>query len=378
MMGKMASSPPPASPAGPSTEDFEAALASHVDESKPDPLARRQMENIVLQWEPSPQQEQQGQGQESSCEPKGHDAVEGKQSETKEMCGAFTLFGEYMSVSIRSNCSWKWQPCGQNDGGRTCACAHASLSFRLMASARFIPQSQHKRLQKERLKRTRHAEETADVDDDKSPKVDRKEQRAQTKIRAGMIDRLKQDFYVKRLLDLDGDSAALDGKGDDDQVLLQRRICEAEIKESFDSSGAAKELEERVDVSEDALEGIRRAVLSQLDDNTSVLDLLLAFPYLINTQIDVRKDSKGNDINLQLGHRAILRLLEDACIDACEKEGEDELLDDLRISKKGQGEGDDGWWWPRHKRQRYAAPSNKPNSSPSRYWRSDLAPIIVF
>jgi len=33
-----------------------------------------------------------------------------------------------------------------------------------------------------------------------------------------------------------------------------------------------------------------------------------------------------------LGDRAYLRLLEDAMFDACEKEGEDEILDDLNIS----------------------------------------------
>lgn len=311
----MASSSPSSLPSSPSTEDFKAALVSHVDESKPDPLARRQIENLVLQWEPSSQQQEQGQ-EESSREAE----------EIQEVYGTLTLFGEYMSVSITSDCRWGWNSIGENGSG----CAHATLSFRLVASAKFIPQSQHKRLQNERLQRTKDAEKTAEKDSSTSAKVDRKEQRAQTKIRAGMIDRLINDFYIKRLLDLDGGSSTVSGgKSDNEQVHLQHRICEAEIEESFDSGGTVKELEERVDVSEDALEGIRRAVLSQLDDNTSVLDLLLAFPYLINTQAETRNYGKGNAIPLQLGHRAILRLLEDACIDACEKEGEDELLEDL-------------------------------------------------
>ena len=323
MSSQMASSSPCPSPSSPSTEDFEAALVSHVDESKPDPLARRQLENLVLQWEPLSQQEQTG---ESGGDPE----------EIQEVCGTLTLFGEYMSVSINSSCLWKWQPCRLSDN----SCAHATLSFRLVASAKFIPQSQQKRFQKERLQRTKDAEKTADKDSSSSPKIGRKEQRAQTKIRAGMIDRLKNDFYIKRLLDLDGGSSTVSGgKFGDEQVELQHRVCEAEIKESFTVDGTVKELEERVDVSEDALEGIRRAVLSQLDDNTSVLDLLLAFPYLINTQPETRNDGKGNAITLQLGNRAILRLLEDACIDACEKEGEDELLEDLSL--KDRGEGDD-------------------------------------
>lgn len=44
-----------------------------------------------------------------------------------------------------------------------------------------------------------------------------------------------------------------------------------------------------------------------------------------------------------LGHRAVLRLLEDAMLDACEREGEDEPLDGLEISppRHGDGDGDD-------------------------------------
>jgi len=295
------SSPPPSLSL--STDDFEVALVSHVHESKPDRLAQKQIKSLILEWGTSQTEQQEGTADANA--------------ETKRMCGTLTLYGDYMAVTISSDCSWTWMPYVEEADG----CAIATLSFRLAASAKFIPQSQHKRLQMERLKRQ---------GDDQSPKVDRKEQRAHTKIRAGMIDRLQKDFYIKRLLDPpDGDSK----KSDQSQQQHTNTICEAEIKESFGSDGKRKELEERVDVPEDVLEGIRRAILSHLDENTSVLDLLLCFPYLINTLIETRKDDKGNDISLQLGHRAILRLLEDACIDACEKEGEDELLDPSVLEK---------------------------------------------
>jgi len=314
--------PPPPSPQGPSTADFEMALASHIDESKPDPLARRQLENLTLQWEKSLQEQDKG----PSDEPKGLDNP--KQAEAKEIRGSLTLCGECMAVSINSKCNWNFHPRGDKDG-----CAHASLSLQLIASAKFIPQSQHKRLMKERSKHRPDPEEsTGSHGDGKSPKIDRKEERAQAKIRAGMIDRLQKDYYCKRLLGLDGNAKSAE------QTQLQCAVCEAEIKVSFNSDGTLKELEERVDVTEDVLEGIRRAILSQLDDNTSVLDLLLSLPYLINTQKETRRDDKGNEISLQLGHRMILRLLEDACIDACEREGEDELLDDLQISNHGEGD----------------------------------------
>jgi hypothetical protein len=313
------SSSPPPSLCSLSTEDFEVALASYIDESKPDPLVKRQIENIIiLEWASQTEQ------QEGTAD--AADATSKPKAETKRLCGTLTLYGDYMAVTISSYCSWAWRPYAEEAGG----CAIATLSFRLAASAKFIPQSQHKRLQTERLKRQ---------GDDQSPKVDRKEQRAHTKIRAGMIDRLQKDYYIKRLLaPLDVDSKV----SDQTQQQHTSTICEAEIKESFGSDGKRKELEERVDVSEDTLEGIRRAILSHLDENTSMLDLLLCFPYIINTLIETKKDDKGNDISVQLGHRAILRLLEDACIDACEKEGEDELLGDLQISTRiGKGDDDD-------------------------------------
>jgi len=42
----------------------------------------------------------------------------------------------------------------------------------------------------------------------------------------------------------------------------------------------------------------------------------------------------------KLGERAHLRLLEDAMFDACEKEGEDEILDDLTISVRTRDDAD--------------------------------------
>ena len=43
-------------------------------------------------------------------------------------------------------------------------------------------------------------------------------------------------------------------------------------------------------------------------------------------------ESETSKVCGMLGDRAYLRLLEDAMFDACEKEGEDEILDDLNIS----------------------------------------------
>ena len=129
------------------------------------------------------------------------------------------------------------------------------------------------------------------------------------------------------------------------------------------------ELEERVNVDERVLDGIRTAIYSHAEDNLDILELLLNMPYLPRSSggggaliLPQSNDAKGRggehegeDINdippsassssttsdeadtimiiiNELAQRAYLRLLEDAMFDACEKEGEDELLDDLTIT----------------------------------------------
>lgn len=51
-------------------------------------------------------------------------------------------------------------------------------------------------------------------------------------------------------------------------------------------------------------------------------------------------ESGTSNVHGMLGDRAYLRLLEDAMFDACEKEGEDEILDDLNISCESAENGD--------------------------------------
>ena len=94
------------------------------------------------------------------------------------------------------------------------------------------------------------------------------------------------------------------------------------------------------------MSGIKNAIFSHVEDNLDVFELLLNMPYLprssgrdgpldsavpsdLTTQGLEPSTSKVCDM---LGDRAYLRLLEDAMFDACEKEGEEEILDDLNIS----------------------------------------------
>ena len=83
-----------------------------------------------------------------------------------------------------------------------------------------------------------------------------------------------------------------------------------------------------------------------------MFDLLLSMPYLPRSSgrdgpLDSAvpntiqgSESGTSKVHDMLGDRTYLRLLEDAMFDACEKEGEDEILDDLNISC-GSVENDD-------------------------------------
>jgi hypothetical protein len=82
--------------------------------------------------------------------------------------------------------------------------------------------------------------------------------------------------------------------------------------------------EERVDVVDHVAESLRRAVFSQAESSLDVIEMLLALPILPMSVHDIAP--------CPLADRAKLRLLEDAMFDACEREGEDEIIGDLQIS----------------------------------------------
>lgn len=120
-----------------------------------------------------------------------------------------------------------------------------------------------------------------------------------------MLKRLRKDDYIQKLFS-------------DKDVIL----CQATIEKKPD------ELEERVYTAEVVAEGVRRAVWSSAESTMDVLDLVIQyFPLL---------PSKASRLSLTtaLADRAQLRLMEDVMCDACEKEGEDELVSDLAITKK--------------------------------------------
>ena len=127
-------------------------------------------------------------------------------------------------------------------------------------------------------------------------------------------------------------------------------MCEAVIQQKWRSIGrtstaSTPSVEERVDVSEDALEAIHRAILSHTDCNLTVLEMILSMPWIPCSSHGTVSGSVASSWNTCLTDtsamssrylqgardRAVLRLLEDALFDACEREGEEEMLDDLTL-----------------------------------------------
>ena len=287
------------------TSQFTDAFARHIDESKPDPLAKSQLESICVNWE---QEQLDGVNDDS------------RDSATKtSLCGTLTLSSEYISVSIHALCHWKkTKQSGENDERSCDAISECDGVAKQFQEELFI-------------KLTASATESTAGSKDAN-KQDRKDRKASKKLRTEMLKRLRSDHYIKQVF--------LDDKANDDCAPL----CEALIQQNLrsgDRSGGGNvdidELEERVNVEEGTLQGIKNAIFSKSEDNLDVLELLLNMPYLPRSSAASSNNDKGEAVSTEwpskLADRAYLRLLEDAMFDACEKEGEDELLDDLNISE---------------------------------------------
>jgi hypothetical protein len=226
---------------------FQQALDEHLDTSKPDLLALRQVKEWDLEW--------------TSME-----------DGNNEQSGSLEIHGEHMVVTLISKCTWTSPDMG-------------TLSFSLSARARFR----------------------------NKPKQGKKQDKVANRIRAEMMKRLRDDDYVKPLLEENG----LD-------------LCEAHIHVR-----PGNELEERVRVDDNVAEGVRRSIYSQSEGTLGLLDLLVSLPLLPS---------------ISLAQRAKLRLLEDAMVDACEKEGENELFDELTLKVDKEEDRDETKFQKRTKR----------------------------
>eukprot|EP00984_Skeletonema_dohrnii_P030399 scaffold21815_cov157-Skeletonema_dohrnii-CCMP3373.AAC.2 len=292
------------------TSQFTDTLARHIDESKPDQLAKSQIENLGINWE----QEQLDGGVDDDSGVAG--------TTTSSLRGTLTLSSEYISVSIHVLCNWKkTNQSGQNDE-QSCDAGNHNDGVDAAVAKQFQEEFF--------IKLTASATESSTVAPKDAKEQDRKERKASKKLRAEMFKRLRSDYYIGKLFG--------DDKANNDCVPL----CEALIQQNLSSSDRSggtnnvDELEERVNVEDGTLQGIKNAIFSQSEDNLDVLEILLNMPYLPRSSSPSSDNDRGdavlNQWSSKLADRAYLRLLEDAMFDSCEKEGEDELLDDLNIS----------------------------------------------
>jgi len=156
--------------------------------------------------------------------------------------GTLTISSEYISIAIHVKCSCKVenvkdteQEVVNNDKVDT---QFNELYFHLKVTGTLLS-------------------EVKEVDGDE--KLSSKERRAKKKLHAGIIKRLQSDKLIRNLLSNEG-----------------RVLCESVIQQTI----CTNQLEERVNVNEDVLSGIKNAIFSHVEDNLDVFDLLLSMPYL--------------------------------------------------------------------------------------------------
>ena len=298
---------------------FETARETYINECKPDPLMLKQVQQWRFEWQekeadtitkdevhnetcpdekrsvsnatgkipsdmaspcPSPPQQQQQQQQQ------GH-----------QIAGTLTIHGDHMAVILYVHTEWYWDE----------KVGKGMLTFRLEAKARF------------RTKREIG-----------------KQDRVGAKVRSGMVKRLRSDDYIQKLLQAP-DIAVVETKRNNKSSRTSSNrsktveegasVCDATVFLDETSS----ELEERVSLDQDILEAIRRCLFSHAETSLMMIEALASLPYLETSDCG-------------LGSRAKLRILEDAMVDACEQEEEDEMLQELVMSsgaRQGQGDYDE-------------------------------------
>jgi hypothetical protein len=250
------------------TKWFQKAMDIYIDEFKPDPLVKRQLQSWTLEWK----------GDKKSSPPE-----ELSFAPSHALQGTLQVGGEHLLVFLKTECYWKPGEDSPQNG---------SLHFSLSAQARFWT-----------------ALELAERQPPMEEANDKKEAKIQEKIRSKMVERLRADAYIGKLLLLDEDN-------DNYQLLAQTEIQKNDTG-----------LEERVNVSDPVAEGVRRAIFSS---SVSVLDLV---EVLINLPLlPCGQHQKSLSTTTPLADRAKLQLLEDAMLDQCEKEGEDDLIEELNIA----------------------------------------------
>jgi hypothetical protein len=280
-----------------STEEFHDAIRRYIDDNKPDPLCQKQLQGWVLHWT----------NVTNDCEEE--EDVPNGNTFHHQINGTLNIQGDYMVIVLHVKCQWR-SPNNKHSDDNNDTQKYGDLCFSCHVSGRFLTHAeQHQRTGQQNNPSTA----TSTV-----------KGRPNNKIVSKMEAKLKGDAFISKLL-LQPPSADCAKGG------VNPKLASSSTSSSSSSSSSsillaqaeihftAINLEERVTVSEDVCEAIQRAVWPMAESPLEVVDLLLNLPFLPTTLTP-------------LANRAKLRLLEDALCDACEKEGDDDLLEELQIS----------------------------------------------
>lgn len=245
------------------SNDFTDKLLRYMEEEKPDPQQKRQMEGWKMEWHNNQQSFSKFAMDHKEIIkiilPANHFEP------THAITGTLNWTGEYMMVTITSHCYWCGEEKNNMDG---------SMFFQCTVTARF----------RESDLLLVHGKES--------------------KIQDKMTQRLRQDDYIAKILQ--------------PQPLLLCQTLVVMVGTNGNSDNANQHLEERVHCNEEVAEAIRRALYNTSSNGPiDIFELIGQFPFLPSTTV--------------LAQRSRLRLLEDAMYDACEKEGENEIVQDLNL-----------------------------------------------
>eukprot|EP00536_Pseudo-nitzschia_multiseries_P002396 jgi/Psemu1/183344/e_gw1.31.39.1 len=291
------------------TESFRDAITSYIDSHKPDPIARRQLESWKLTWSDGGDSNSNSNSNSTSNENQNDNDNQNDWTPDRVLAGTLEICGEYVAVSLAIECCWAANRDAKTNKRTSRASTNdedGRLSFVCrVASCRWITEDEAS------------SSSSGGGDDDN---------KAERKIRKKMVARLRKDSYISKLHDEHDDD-----DDDDDGLCLARA--------SIYVNASTFEMEERVDVTETVAETLRRALWSSAPSSLDVVEVVLALPSLpcattTTTTTTTTKSSTSGKKTTRLANRARLRMLEDAMLDECEKEGDERILEDLNISKK--------------------------------------------
>jgi hypothetical protein len=306
----------------------------YLDENRPDPLSEKQARGWTFEWgdaEGEGPADRDGAGKQQGREGGGGGSSSSKSGWQQQLRRRVAWRGDHACVVLRSECEW-------TDEEFRCA---------IWASAELAPPA---------------------AADEAARKDGKRKAGAGSKIQRLVAERLSSDDYVAKLL-----GGASRAAGGDDPPRGGRAgapspspllLCEARILaqaaapargEGPPSAPASpggpraappQVREERYGTDEAAAEAIRRCVWSSADDATDVLQFVVQYlPLLPAAPAGMPNGLGPGTAAILLADRARLRLLEDALVDACQRQADDEMVGGLGLgaglegADEGRGEG---------------------------------------